>query len=47
MIAPFKSTRPLGEVAKVISGYAFKSAEFGGEGVPVIKNLFGVRFPSR
>lgn len=37
MIAPSKSTRPLGEVAKVVSGYAFKSAEFGGEGVPVIK----------
>lgn len=37
MIAPSTSTRPLGEVAKVISGYAFKSAEFGGEGVPVIK----------
>ena len=37
MIAFVKSTRPLGEVAKVISGYAFKSAEFGEEGVPVIK----------
>ena len=30
-------TRPLGDVAKVISGYAFKSAEFGEKGVPVIK----------
>jgi type I restriction enzyme S subunit len=27
----------LGEVAKVISGYAFKSSEFSDEGVPVVK----------
>jgi type I restriction enzyme, S subunit len=37
MIALTDSIRPLGEVAKVISGYAFKSAEFKGEGIPVIK----------
>lgn len=29
--------KPLGEVADVVSGYAFKSSEFGGVGVPVIK----------
>lgn len=29
--------RPLGEVADVVSGYAFKSAEFGDSGIPVIK----------
>lgn len=28
---------PLGNVADVISGYAFKSSEFGGQGIPVIK----------
>jgi type I restriction enzyme, S subunit len=27
----------LGEVAKVISGFAFKSSSFTGQGVPVIK----------
>ena len=29
--------KPLGEVADVISGYAFKSGEFGDSGIPVIK----------
>src|ERR1051325_4846776 len=29
--------KPLSEVANVISGYAFKSSEFGASGVPVIK----------
>ncbi len=29
--------KPLGDVADVISGYAFKSSEFGERGVPVIK----------
>ncbi len=29
--------KPLGDVAEVISGYAFKSSEFGGQGIPVIK----------
>ena len=29
--------KPLGEVADVISGYAFKSSEFGDSGIPVIK----------
>lgn len=29
--------KPLGDVAKVISGYAFKSSEFGEQGIPVIK----------
>lgn len=29
--------KPLGEVASVISGYAFKSSEFGEQGIPVIK----------
>lgn len=29
--------RPLGDVADVISGYAFKSSEFGDKGIPVIK----------
>ncbi len=29
--------RPLGDVADVISGYAFKSSEFGDQGIPVIK----------
>ena len=37
MNASLIPTRPLGDVAKVISGYAFKSAEFGEKGVPVIK----------
>lgn len=31
------SRRHLGDVADVISGYAFKSADFGDEGIPVIK----------
>ena len=31
------STDILSDVATVISGYAFKSKEFGDEGVPVIK----------
>lgn len=36
---PLLSVKPLtlGEVATVISGFAFKSAEFGSEGVPVVK----------
>jgi len=29
--------KPLGDVANVISGYAFKSSEFGEQGIPVIK----------
>ncbi|MBX7244147.1 MAG: restriction endonuclease subunit S [Candidatus Sumerlaeaceae bacterium] len=29
--------KPLGEVADVVSGYAFKSSEFGSQGIPVIK----------
>ena len=29
--------RPLGQVADVVSGYAFKSRDFGKNGVPVIK----------
>ena len=29
--------RPLGEVADVISGFAFKSTDFGDKGIPVIK----------
>lgn len=29
--------KPLGDVADVISGYAFKSSEFGERGIPVIK----------
>lgn len=29
--------RRVGEVAKVISGYAFKSADFRDDGIPVIK----------
>ena len=29
--------KPLGEVADVVSGYAFKSSEFGDRGIPVIK----------
>ena len=29
--------KPLGDVANVISGYAFKSSEFGEQGTPVIK----------
>ena len=29
--------RPLGDVADVVSGYAFKSSEFGKRGIPVIK----------
>ncbi len=29
--------KPLGEVADVVSGYAFKSSEFGERGIPVIK----------
>ncbi len=29
--------KPLGDVADVISGYAFKSSEFSERGVPVIK----------
>ena len=29
--------KPLGDVADVISGYAFKSSEFGNRGIPVIK----------
>ncbi len=29
--------RPVGEMAKVMSGYAFKSSEFQSEGIPVIK----------
>ncbi len=29
--------KPLGDVADVISGYAFKSSEFGDRGIPVIK----------
>ena len=29
--------KPLGDVADVISGYAFKSSEFGDQGIPVIK----------
>ena len=37
MIAISIPTKPLGNVAKVISGYAFKSAEFCDEGIPVIK----------
>jgi type I restriction enzyme, S subunit len=41
MMKPRQSTtnnkRRVGEVAKVISGYAFKSSEFGSDGIPVIK----------
>jgi len=29
--------KPLGDVADVVSGYAFKSSEFGDRGIPVIK----------
>jgi type I restriction enzyme S subunit len=29
--------KPLGKVADVVSGYAFKSSEFGDQGIPVIK----------
>jgi type I restriction enzyme S subunit len=29
--------KPLGEVASIVSGFAFKSSEFGANGVPVIK----------
>src|SRR5580700_4920397 len=40
MITPARigwTRKPLGEVADVISGYAFKSREFGDSGIPVIK----------
>lgn len=34
--SPYRK-RPLGEVADVISGFAFKSTDFGDKGIPVIK----------
>ena len=37
MINVTTTFRPLGTVAKVISGFAFKSADFGDAGIPVIK----------
>src|SRR5687768_15714877 len=29
--------KPLGHIAKVVGGYAFRSSDFTGEGVPVIR----------
>jgi type I restriction enzyme S subunit len=36
-ISKFWFKKPLGDVVEVISGYAFKSSEFVGRGIPVIK----------